>query len=53
MADAESMNKGDKLKVNSLVVYKYLNEISKGVILRYFSSGKIIVLGIFILPIPR
>ena len=51
MADAKSIDKGDKLRANSLVICGYLNEISKGVILRYFGSGKIIALGIFILPV--
>jgi hypothetical protein len=53
VADAEPIDKGDKLRVNSLVIYRYPNEISKGVALRYFGLGKIIALGIFIVPITR
>ena len=53
MADAKPINKGDKLRANSLVIYGYPNGISKGVALRHFSLGKIIMLGIFIVPITR
>ena len=53
MADAKPIDKGDKLKANSLVIYRYPNGISKGVILRHFGLGKIIALGIFIVPITK
>ena len=53
MANAEPINKGDKLRANSLVICGYPNGISKGVILHHFGLGKIIALGIFIVPITR
>jgi len=53
MADAEPTDKGNKLRVNSLVIYRYPDGISKGVALYHFSSGKITMLGIFIAPVIR
>jgi len=53
VADAKPIDKGDKLKVNSLVIYGYPDGISKGVILYHFSLGKITMLGIFIAPITK
>ena len=53
MANAKPIDKGDKLRANSLVIYGYPNGISKGVALRHFGSSKIIALGIFIVPITR
>ena len=53
MADAEPTDKGDKLGVNSLVIYGYPDGISKGVVLRHFSLGEITALGIFIVSITR
>jgi hypothetical protein len=53
VADAKPIDQGDKLRVNSLVIYSYPNGISKGVTLRHFGLGKIIALGIFIVPITR
>ena len=53
MANTKPIDKEDKLKANSLVIYGYPNGISKGVALRYFSLGKIIALGIFIVPITK
>ena len=53
MADAKPIDKGDELRANSLVICGYPNKISKGVALRYFGLGKIIALGIFIVPITR
>ena len=53
MANTKPIDKGDKLKVNSLVIYRYPDGISKGIILRHFGLGKIITLGIFIVPITR
>ena len=53
MADAEPIDKGDKLRANSLVICRYLDGISEGVILRYFGLGKITALGVFIVPITR
>ena len=53
MANTKPIDKGDKLRVNSLVICRYPNEISKGVALRYFGLGKITALGIFIVPITR
>ena len=53
MANTEPIDKGDKLKANSLVIYRYPNGISKGVALRHFGSSKITALSIFIVPITR
>ena len=53
MANVKLIDKGDKLRVNSLVICGYPNRIFKGVILRHFGFSKIIVLGIFIVPITR
>jgi len=53
VADAEPTDKGDKLGVNSLVIYGYFNGISKEVILCHFGLGKIIILGIFIAPVTK
>ena len=53
MANAKPINKGDKLRANSLVIYRYPNRVSKGVILRHFGLGKIRALGIFIVPITK
>ena len=53
MADAEPINKGDKLRINSLVIYGYPNGISKGITLRHFGLGKITALNIFITPITK
>ena len=53
MADAEPIDKGDKLGANSLVICGYPDGISKGVILRHFGFSKITALGIFIVPITR
>ena len=53
MANAEPTDKGDKLKVNSLVIYGYPDGISKWVALCYFSLGKITALGIFIAPVTK
>jgi len=53
VADTEPTDKGDKLRVNSLVICGYPDGISKGVTLYYFSSGKITTLGIFIAPITK
>ena len=53
MADAKPIDKGDKLKANSLVIYKYLDGIFEEVVLRHFSSGEITALGIFIVLITR
>jgi len=53
VANAEPIDKGDKLRANSLVIYRYPNGISKGVTLRYFSLGEIIALSIFIVPVTR
>ena len=51
MANAEPIDKGDKLKANSLVICGYPDGISKGVALYYFGLGEITVLGIFIVPV--
>jgi len=53
VADAKPIDKRNKLKANSLVICGYPDEISKGVTLRHFNSGKITALGIFIVPITR
>jgi len=53
VADTEPTDKGDELRVNSLVIYGYPDGISKGVILCHFSLGKIITLSIFIAPITK
>jgi len=53
VADAKSIDKGDKLRVNFLVICGYSDGISKGVILCHFGLGEITVLGIFIAPIIR
>jgi len=53
VADTEPTDKGDELKINSLVIYGYPDGISKGVILCYFSLSKITALGIFIAPITK
>ena len=53
MANTEAIDKGDKLRANPLVIYRYPNGISEGVILRHFGLGKITALGIFIVSITR
>ena len=53
MADTEPIDKGDEVRANSLVIYRYPDGISKGVTLRRFGLGKITALGIFIVPITR
>jgi len=53
VANAKPIDKGDKLKVNSLVIYGYPDGISKGVILCHFGLGEITALSIFIAPITK
>ena len=53
MADAKTTDKGDKLRANFLVICRYPDGISKGVILRHFGLGKITALGIFIVLITK
>jgi len=53
VANAEPTDKGNELKVNSLVICRYPNGISKGVALCHFGLGKITTLGIFIAPVTK
>jgi len=53
VANAKPIDKGDELRANSLVIYRYPDGISKGVALRHFGLGMITALGVFIVPITR